>query len=102
MNHERWLLAVSLFSLLVLLVFGTFLFQILEGWSTIDAFYFTGVTMTTVGYGDVTPHTPAGKVATVLFAFVAVGIAFYSLNLLARLAFKQKLESVRWLMRRKD
>ena len=101
MNHNRWLLVLALFSILVLLTFGTFMFQLLEGWSTLDAFYFTGVTMLTIGFGDVAPHTPAGKIATVVFGFVAIGIALYSANLLARLTFRHQIEDIRWLMKKK-
>ncbi len=100
-HHERTLFFLTLFSLAVLLTFGTFLFQVLEGWSTLDAFYFTGVTMLTIGYGDIAPHTPVGKVATVVFAFVAIGIALYSVNLIARMTFRHQVEDVRWLMKKK-
>ena len=37
-----------------------------------DAFYFVVVTMTTVGYGDVTPLSEAGRVMTVLMIFTGV------------------------------
>lgn len=37
-----------------------------------DAFYFVVVTMTTVGYGDVTPLSPAGRAMTVLMIFTGV------------------------------
>ena len=37
-----------------------------------DAFYFVVVTMTTVGYGDVTPLSQAGRVMTVLMIFTGV------------------------------
>ncbi|MEL6438541.1 MAG: ion transporter [Cyanobacteria bacterium J06621_8] len=37
-----------------------------------DAFYFVVVTMTTVGYGDVTPLSTAGRVMTVLMIFTGV------------------------------
>lgn len=37
-----------------------------------DAFYFVVVTMTTVGYGDVTPLSPVGRVMTVLMIFTGV------------------------------
>ena len=37
-----------------------------------DAFYFVVVTMTTVGYGDVTPLSQAGKVMTLLMIFTGV------------------------------
>ncbi|MEM8675029.1 MAG: ion transporter [Cyanobacteria bacterium P01_G01_bin.67] len=37
-----------------------------------DAFYFVVVTMTTVGYGDVTPLSSAGRVMTVLMIFTGV------------------------------
>ena len=37
-----------------------------------DAFYFVVVTMTTVGYGDVTPLSEAGRLMTVLMIFTGV------------------------------
>ncbi|HEY9768429.1 MAG TPA: ion transporter [Coleofasciculaceae cyanobacterium] len=40
--------------------------------SFFDAFYFVVVTMTTVGYGDVTPLSQAGKLMTVLMIFTGV------------------------------
>jgi voltage-gated potassium channel len=42
-----------------------------------DAFYFVVVTMTTVGYGDVTPLSQSGKVMTLLMIFT--GVLIYSL-----------------------
>ena len=37
-----------------------------------DAFYFVVVTMTTVGYGDVTPLSQAGRIMTLLMIFTGV------------------------------
>jgi len=45
----------------------------LEGFSFVDALYFTTVTVATVGYGDIHPVTPAGKVLAVLMIVVGVG-----------------------------
>jgi voltage-gated potassium channel len=100
MPRERVLLMGSLFSLVVLLIFGTFMFQILEGWHFIDAFYFTGMTMLTVGYGDVTPKTDVGRIVAVIFAFISIGVALYALNILARHAFRQGVEETRWLRKK--
>ena len=44
-----------------------------EGFSFLDAFYFIIVTMATVGYGDVHPVTPAGKVLAILVIITGVG-----------------------------
>jgi potassium channel subfamily K len=38
-----------------------------------DALYFTVVTLTTVGYGDLEPQTPGGRVFTAFFLFLGVG-----------------------------
>jgi voltage-gated potassium channel len=51
-----------------------------------DAMYFAFVTASTVGYGDVTPVTPAGKVLTGALIFIGIGLlGFASAQLTARL-----------------
>jgi hypothetical protein len=40
---------------------GTSFYRIVEGWSVIDALYFTVVTLTTIGYGDLHPTTDLSK-----------------------------------------
>ena len=42
------------------------------GW--IDAFYFCVITLTTIGYGDLTPKTAMGKLFTVVYIFVGLGL----------------------------
>ena len=51
-----------------------------------DALYFAFVTASTVGYGDVTPVTSAGKILTGLIIFVGIGLlGFASAQLTAKL-----------------
>ncbi len=48
-----------------------------------DAVWFSLITMTTVGYGDLSPITPAGRVLGIIFALCSIGIltALISLGL---------------------
>lgn len=46
----------------------------------IEAFYFSMVTMVTVGYGDVLPVTAAEKTICVVLMLVSCGIFAYSMN----------------------
>jgi potassium channel subfamily K len=68
-----------LFLTLFLLAIGVLVFSLLvEGWSILDSLYFTIVLLTTIGYGDMTPSTPAGKIFASFFALggiVVLGLA---------------------------
>lgn len=65
----------------VLLGVGTVVFQLLEDdWGWIDSFYFSAVTVTTVGFGDLTPTTDVAKLFTVLYIFAGISIITAYLN----------------------
>ena len=40
--------------------------------SLLDAIYWAVITMSTIGYGDISPHTPQGKIFTSIFAVVGI------------------------------
>jgi hypothetical protein len=56
------------------LALGVSAYHVFFGWSLIDTIYFTIVTVTTVGYGDICPTTDQEKLFTCAFAFVGVGL----------------------------
>jgi hypothetical protein len=58
----------------VTLLAGMFIFRALEGWSYLDALYFSLITLTTVGYGDFSPATPLGKLVAMLYILLGLGI----------------------------
>ncbi len=68
-----------LFLTLFLLAIGVLGFSLLvEEWSILDSLYFTIIMLTTIGYGDMAPTRPAGKLFTSLFALggiVVLGLA---------------------------
>jgi len=53
---------------------GTGFYTLVEGLRVVDAFYFSVVTLTTVGYGDFAPKTDAGKLFTAVYVLVGIGI----------------------------
>jgi voltage-gated potassium channel len=70
----------ALFLFLLVAVIGTFGFAYFEGWTPDDALYATIITMTTVGYGDLSPKTDGGQLFTIALALIAVGIGGYAVS----------------------
>jgi voltage-gated potassium channel len=65
----------SLVALAVALIAVASLFYwYVEGWSLLDAVYFSAITIATVGYGDFAPQTAWGKVFTIFYVFCGLGI----------------------------
>ncbi len=63
-----------LLTTLAILGLGTVVYRYLEGWNWIDALYFSVITLTTVGYGDFSPATDAGKLFTIFYILIGIGI----------------------------
>jgi len=57
-----------------ILALGTWFYARFEHWRWLDALYFTVTTLTTVGYGDFSPKTDAGKIFTIFYIFVGIGL----------------------------
>ncbi len=73
-------------ALVVVLVLGigTVFYHYVEALKWLDSIYFCVVTLATVGYGDITPKTDAGKVFTIFYILFGVAIIAASLSYLLR------------------
>lgn len=78
--RPRFSIRYALVALAVAVFFGTLGFHLIEGWSLADSLYVTVQTVTTVGYGDLTPQSPAGRVFASLFMFFGIGTVAYILT----------------------
>jgi voltage-gated potassium channel len=74
-----------------LLLSGTVFFTLVEGWSVLDSLYFSVTTLTTVGFGDPAPATAAGKIFTMLYIFVGLGVIGGFINVLAKHTFARRM-----------
>ncbi|MEI6127184.1 MAG: potassium channel family protein [Pseudomonadota bacterium] len=73
MNDVRFRLQFFLIALITVLLLGTYSFMAVEHLSFEDALYYNIVTIATVGYGDIHPVTPAGKMLAILLIITGVG-----------------------------
>ena len=65
-------LRIPLLVIALVVCAGTFGYMSIEGWGAWDAFYFTLVTITTVGYGDY-GFSPAGERVAVVLMRAGIG-----------------------------
>jgi len=73
---------------MLVMAIGTIGFYYLENQTQttltpLDALYMTTITMTTIGYGDITPKTEGGKLFIIIISLFAVGISTYAISALA-------------------
>jgi len=61
-------------ALVLLILFWTLAFMAVEGHGFTDALYYTMVTVTTVGYGDIHPESTTGKMMAILIILTGTGL----------------------------
>ncbi len=58
----------------ILFIGGTLFYARAEGWTLFQSLYFSVITLATVGYGDFSPVTFAGRLFTIFYVLAGVGI----------------------------
>jgi len=93
--------ALTLLGMLVLIIAGgTVFFHHVEGWSWLDSYFFTVVTLSTVGYGELVPATAMGKIGTTVFILVGLGIFAVAIQQFGAFAVRKREEHTEWLIAR--
>ena len=65
---------------------GAVFYRFVEDWSWTDSIYFTVITLTTVGYGDLSPSSTPSKMFTVVLVLVGIGVIVAFVERIASLA----------------
>jgi hypothetical protein len=79
--------------LVSIVVLGSWFYMRVEHWTFLDSLNFSITTLATVGYGDFYPHTGIGKIFTIFYILVGIGLLSGFIVLLAERS---------GLMKRKD
>ena len=83
--YDRFLPMVA--GLVVLPMVGVAGYHWIEGWPLLDALYMTVITLSTVGFGEVHPLSPAGRVFTMGLIVTGGVFAAFALSNLAHFIF---------------
>lgn len=81
-NFFRTKIYVATFLLFLLLFIGVVGYIFLSGYTFIDALYMTVITMTTVGFGEVSPLDQTARIFTIFLILASVIIVGYALSVI--------------------
>ncbi|MCE5191467.1 MAG: potassium channel protein [Actinomycetia bacterium] len=89
---RRVVTAASLLVAVVLI--GTIGYGVIEEWGVLDSLYMTIITITTVGYREVAPLSPAGRVFTMALIFAGVAGIGYSFSVIVEFMVEGHLRTL--------
>ena len=93
-----WKPAILLFLIIMIGVFG---YHFIEGWSFLDCFYMTVITIFTVGFKEVRTLSPQGQFFTIFIILSGVGTAIYAFTKIAEIVFEGRVNEI-WRRKKMD
>ena len=86
-------IASALVVISIVVTLGAVVMGQLEGISFLDGCYWSIVTSTTVGYGDVTPKSADGRIFASFYAFITIGVMGWAVGQIASSAISTSVEA---------
>lgn len=84
---------------LMLLALGWVGYVLIEGWSWTDSIYMTVITVSTVGFGEIRPLSPMGRIFTGAMIVMGVSTTAYAFSTMADLIVSGEFRSLIWRKR---
>lgn len=80
LSPAQWRILRIIFFIVAVFLVGIFGYMMLEGYTLLEAFYMTAITLTTTGFAEVRPLSTAGRLFTVVLLFLGVGVLAFALS----------------------
>ena len=94
MFHDLKRLILAFFLMALSILTGTLGYMIIEGYTFLDAFYMTVVTVSTVGYREVKPLSEEGKLFTIFYIIGNLIFFAFLVSTVAKYIFEGELNKI--------
>lgn len=84
-------LRLAIAALAGVLTLGTCGYMVIEGWDFLDSLWMVSITLTTIGFGEIHPLSPAGRVFTLLLIVAGVSIGTWTMTALTQSVLEGEL-----------
>lgn len=89
---HKHVITIFLLAVLFIILIWAIIFKFTEWRNFLDSTYFIVMTITTIGYGDITPITQPWKIISMIYAFMWVPIFFGIMGILLENRIKKTME----------
>ncbi|MEW6413293.1 MAG: potassium channel protein [Candidatus Zixiibacteriota bacterium] len=87
-------LSIATGALLIVVLGGTLGFTVLEGMSPLDGLYMTVITLSTVGFGEVRPLHPTGRIFVIFLIMFGVALVGFTASVIGQIILEGQLRDI--------
>jgi voltage-gated potassium channel len=87
-------LRLAFFLLVIVVLLGISGYIVIEGWGFLDALYMTVITIASVGFMEVNPLSPQGRIFTIFLIIFGMGILLFGISTLTAFLVEGELSEI--------
>ncbi len=84
----------AIFGIVIVLAFGTIGFMFIEEMTFLDSLYMTVITLSTVGFSEISPLHEIGRIFVIFLILVGVSIAGFTISVIGQLALEGQFQEI--------